>query len=118
MLQGIITLVALQLAGEMLSHYLDIPVPGAIIGMVLLLGYLMIKGYVSRPLAETSQKLFPYLPLLLIPASVGVIQYGALLEKEGLAVLAALVISLVISFIATPFLFKGLVLLFRRSNPE
>lgn len=118
MLQGIITLVALQLAGEMLSHYLDIPIPGAIIGMVLLLVYLMIRGYVSQPLSETSQKLFPYLPLLLIPASVGVIQYGKLLEEEGLAVLAALVLSLILSFIATPYLFRGLVALFRPTDSK
>lgn len=115
MLQGIITLVSLQLLGEIVSHYLAIPIPGAIIGMVLLLIYLMVKGYVSTELSETSGKLFPYLPLLLIPASVGVIQYGELLEKEGIAVLAALVISLVISFIATPFIFKGLVASFKRS---
>ena len=117
MLQGIITLVALQLLGETISFYFDIPIPGAIIGMVLLLGYLMLRGYVSRPLAETSGKLFPYLPLLLIPASVGVIQYGTLLEKEGIAVLAALVISLVISFIATPFIFRFLSTALKR-QPE
>lgn len=116
MLQGIITLVALQLVGEALSHYLDIPVPGAIIGMVLLLAYLMLKGYVAAPLADTATKLFPYLPLLLIPASVGVVQYGALLEQEGVAVLAALVISLVISFIATPFIFRALVKLLNRTG--
>lgn len=116
MLQGIITLIALQLVGETISHYFEIPIPGAIIGMVLLLLYLMIKGYVATPLATTAQKLFPYLPLLLIPASVGVIQYGALLEREGVAVLAALIISLVISFIATPFIFQALIKVLRRQG--
>ena len=108
MLQGLITLIALQLVGECISHYGDLPIPGAIIGMLLLLIYLMFRGSVSESLTSTSQKLFPYLPLLVIPASVGVIQYGALLEKEGIAILAALVISLILSFIATPFIFKAL----------
>ena len=114
MLQGLIVLVALQLIGETFSHYLNIPIPGAIIGMVLLLGYLVIRGFVSKPLLETSTRLFPYLPLLLIPASVGVIQYGSLLEEEGVAVLTALVLSLVISFAVTPFIFKGLAAIFNR----
>ncbi|MDX1692707.1 MAG: CidA/LrgA family protein, partial [Ketobacteraceae bacterium] len=72
------------------------------------------RGFVSRPLSDTATKLFPYLPLLLIPASVGVIQYGDLLEREGIAVLVALVVSLVISFIATPYIFKALVSAFNR----
>lgn len=108
MLQGLIILIALQLIGECISHYAELPIPGAIIGMLLLLIYLMIAGSVSESLSSTSQKLFPYLPLLLIPASVGVIQYGGLLEKEGFAILMALVISLIISFTATPFIFKAL----------
>lgn len=116
MLQGIIVLIALQLIGETISYYLDIPIPGAIIGMVLLLLFLMFKGNVSESLSSTAQKLFPYLPLLLIPASVGVIQYGQLLEKEGIAVVSALVLSLVISFIATPLIFKGLKAAFVKSK--
>ena len=114
MLQGIITLITLQLVGEALSTYLNIPIPGAIIGMVLLLAYLMVKGGVSNHLLTTAQQLFPYLPLLLIPASVGVIQYGELLEREGAAVLIALVLSLLISFILTPFIFRALMLAFKK----
>lgn len=109
-------LIALQLVGEMISHYFGLPIPGAIIGMAILLGYLILRGEVAESLSTSSQYLFPYLPLLLIPASVGVIQYGELLEKEGIAVLAALVISLIISFVATPFIFMGLRSLFQSNN--
>ncbi len=106
MLKGLIILVSLQLIGEAITTYLDIPIPGAIIGMLLLLIYLMIKGYVDEELSSTATHLFPYLPLLLIPASVGVIQYGELLEKEGLSIIAALVISVICSFFFVPFFFK------------
>lgn len=114
MLQGLILLIALQIIGDWISHSMDIPVPGSIIGMLLLLCYLIIKGNISKPLADTAQSLFPYLPLLLIPASVGVIQYGDLLREEGLAVISALVISAVASLIAVPFIFKFLRSVFRR----
>lgn len=106
MLQGLIVLIALQLVGEAISTYMEIPIPGAIIGMVLLLAYLMVKGYVTEELTSTANQLFPYLPLLLIPASVGVVQYGDLLEKEGMAILTALVLSVILSFAFVPFLFK------------
>lgn len=114
MLQGLILLIALQIIGDWISHALDIPIPGSIIGMLLLLCFLIIKGSVSKPLAETAQSLFPYLPLLLIPASVGVIQYGELLQVEGFAVISALVISAVASLIAVPFIFKFLKSVFNR----
>lgn len=114
MLQGIIVLIALQLIGDGISHALDIPIPGSIIGMVLLLCFLVIKGSVSDSLSSTAQSLFPYLPLLLIPASVGVIQYGDLLKQEGLAVISALVLSAIASLLALPFIFKFLKFVFNR----
>lgn len=108
MLQGLIILIALQLLGDALSEYFELPVPGAIIGMVLLLSYLIIKGQLSKPLDQATSALLPYLPLFLIPASVGVIQYGPLLKQEGFAIITALIISVVLSFICTPFIFRTL----------
>ncbi len=105
MLKGLILLVFLQLLGDCIAHIFALPIPGAVIGMVILLFYLMLKGGLDSDLQLTAQKLFPFLPLLLIPTSVGVIQYLDLLKEEWFAITSALVLSLITGMIATPFVF-------------
>lgn len=108
MLKGLIILIALQLVGDVISAQLGLPIPGAIIGMLLLLSYLIFKGRIGTSLEKSTNHVLPYLPLFLIPASVGVIQYGTLLKQEGIAILTALVLSVIISFICTPLIFNAL----------
>lgn len=105
MLKGLIVLFGFQLLGDCLSHWAGLPVPGAILGAVLLLVTLMIRGTVDEHLVMVSDRLLPLLPLFLIPASVGVIAYWPLVKQDGLAILLAIVISLLVAFLVTPWLF-------------
>lgn len=116
MLRGLIYLILLQITGDTIAHLFSLPIPGAVIGMVLLLFILIAKGGISEPLLQTSQTLFPLLPLLLIPASVGVVAYLDLLEKEWIGIIAALVLSLVASFLITPFIFQRLIQITQQSK--
>ena len=106
MLKGFLMLIGFQLAGEAISIAGQIPVPGPVIGMILLFLTLLISG-IPVHLAKTSASLLPYLPLFLIPASVGVMKFTSLLENEFWAILLALVISLTLSFLLTPLIMKG-----------
>jgi holin-like protein len=45
------------------------------------------------------------LPLLFVPAGVGVVQYLGLLRERGLALAAALVVSTVLTLVATVGIF-------------
>ena len=49
MLTGLIALLACQLVGELVVRTLDLPVPGAIVGMVLMFVLLQVR----RPRAES-----------------------------------------------------------------
>ena len=106
MLAGILQLMLFNLLGYGITVGLNLPIPAPVVGLVLLLIYLLVRGSLEAPLAEASAKLLPLLPLFLIPASAGVVEYGALVRNEWLPILLALVISLVVSFVATPFLFR------------
>ena len=63
-LQGLALLLLMQSAGEALSHFLQLPVPGPVVGMVLLLlALLQTRGWRGdyRPLLYAAAPLLPVL---------------------------------------------------------
>jgi len=102
MLTGLIALLACQLVGELVVRTLDLPVPGPVVGMVLMFVLLQ----VTRPRAESSlvrgtAALLRYLPLLYVPAGVGVVAYLATLRSEALPISAGLVVSWLVGLVVT-----------------
>ncbi len=91
---GLTWLLACQLVGEVVVHALDAPVPGPVVGMVVLLLVLVVR----RPpegssVHRAADALLPHLQLLFVPAGVGVVLYGAVLRQDGPAIVVALVVS-------------------------
>ena len=109
MIRGFFILLVFQLVGEVLARGLALPAPGPVIGLALLVVALVV--YRRRPfdeealaasgLGQASRGLLAALPLLFVPAGVGVIQYLGLLRDQGVALAAALVVSTVATLIAT-----------------
>jgi putative effector of murein hydrolase LrgA (UPF0299 family) len=97
MLKGLTWLLALQLAGNLLSALWLPMLPGAVIGMLLLFGYLLIHGKVDEPLNQAASGLLDYLPLLLVVPAAGIMLAGDALREDGLAIATALVLSLLVS---------------------
>ena len=97
LLRGLTWLVLFQLLGTALNHLILPVLPGPIIGLVLLLIYLMVRGEVSEPLSLAANNLLRYLPLLLVPPAVGVMVYAADIAADFWAIAGALVLSLLIS---------------------
>lgn len=96
MLYGLIVFLLYLLFGEFLAHLLAWPVPGSVLGMLLLFITLVWRGGVTTELKSSSNGLLPYLPLFIVPASVGIVNFVGLLEREGFALMSAIVISLII----------------------
>lgn len=92
MVQGLIVLLSAQLVGEILAQLLHLPIPGPVIGMLLLFTGLMLRGGPSRPLARLSHALIRYLPLILIPPSVALMDHLPLL-REQIPLLATVIIG-------------------------
>ena len=71
MLNALTLILVCQLAGELVSGGLHLPVPGPVIGMVVLFIYLMVRGGVSQTMGKTADGLLSHLSLLFVPAGVG-----------------------------------------------
>jgi holin-like protein len=97
MLGQIGLLLTFQLAGELVVTGTGIPFPGPLCGMMLLLGYLYMRGGPSKELSVVASKFVDNLGLLFVPAGTAIVAYGALMAHDGLAVLAALVISTLVA---------------------
>lgn len=108
MLPSLTVIIGFQLAGAFVQQFLSLPIPGAVIGMILFFIYLCITGGKSDNLMATGSQLLSHLPLLFIPAGVGILAYTSELKEHGIAILASLIIGSLIAFIITLFIFKKL----------
>ena len=94
-------LLACQLAGEVIARLLGLPVPGPVLGMVILFVALAIRGHVPDDVGVVTGGLLQNLSLLFVPAGVGVMLHAGLLVENWLAVSAALMASVVITIAVT-----------------
>jgi len=91
-LQGLAWLLAMQSLGEILSRALALPVPGPVLGMLLLL--LALRWPVVRePVAICAGFLLSHLSLLFVPVGVGVMTHLGLLGQYGVRMLVVIVLS-------------------------
>jgi len=91
-LQGFALLLVLQSIGELLSRGLSLPVPGPVVGMLLLLVALSWQ-VVREPVAACAPFLLSHLSLLFIPVAVGITSYLPLLGTYWLRLMGVIVVS-------------------------
>ena len=73
MLQTLGLLLGCQLAGEFVARGLGLPIPGPVLGLVILLAALALKPSLTRALRPTTQVILAHLSLMFVPAGVEVI---------------------------------------------
>ncbi|HUD30481.1 MAG TPA: CidA/LrgA family protein [Novosphingobium sp.] len=106
MLRAILLLLACQLGGEAIHRLTGLALPGAVIGMVLLLAWLALVPRERPTLAAVSGWLTAHLAVMFVPAAVGLIDEGAVLSRYGLALVAATVASTVLTLAVTALVFR------------
>lgn len=108
MLNTLLILLIFQTLGEGLVYVLSLPVPGPVIGMLLLLFYLMLRKEVAARLAPTSSQLLSNMALLFVPACVGISVHLHRIAQEWLAISVALIVSTVVSLVVTALVINRL----------
>ena len=93
-----------QLIGEAIVGSFGWPVPGPVLGMVLLFVFLLLRGHVPDGLSEASNGLLKSMSLLFVPAGTGVMMHFQLLGQSLLPIGAALVLSTVATIAVTALL--------------
>ena len=99
MLKGIIVLLFCQFIGECIAKFFELLVPGPVIGMVLLLIFLLIRKESFESLDNAVALHLRYLPLLFIPAAMGIITQIDIITREFWAIAIALFIGTLIALV-------------------
>jgi putative effector of murein hydrolase LrgA (UPF0299 family) len=99
LLKGIIVLLVFQFLGECIAKFFELLVPGPVIGMVLLLFFLLIRKGSFISLDNAVALHLRYLPLLFIPAAMGIITQIDIITKEFWAIFIALFFGTLIALV-------------------
>jgi holin-like protein len=105
-LRGLAWLLVFQSIGEVLSRGLSLPLPGPVLGLMLLLVALYFP-VVREPVAECANFMLAHLSLLFIPVGVGVMTHLALLSQYGGRMLLVVVLSTWIGLAVTVLVLYG-----------
>jgi holin-like protein len=113
MIHGLAVLLICQLIGEGLARAASLPVPGPVIGIVLLIAALALakrtgRGDLSQGsrTADAADGLLRHLGLLFVPAGVGIVQHLDLVARHGVALVAALVLSTLATLLVSVAVFR------------
>lgn len=116
MIEAFALLLLCQLAGEILSHGFGLPMPGPVVGLLILFAGLFAAqnfGSVTTAsindtmLGRATGGLLQHLSLLFVPAGVGVIDHLSLLNSYGPVLFLALLVSTALSLAITALVFTG-----------
>lgn len=94
MINGLMWLIGCQLIGEVIVRLADVPVPGPVVGMVLLFGLLQLRrSGDDATVVRAADGLLQHLQLLFIPAGVGVIVYLDAIRDNAVPIVGAMLFS-------------------------
>lgn len=115
MIGAIALLLVCQLAGEAVHRLTGLPLPGSVIGMVLLLAWLAFVPRERLTLTQVTGWLTAHLSIMFVPAAVGVMEEGAILSRYGLGIVVAVVVSTLLTLTVTALVFRAVA---GREEPE
>ncbi|CAN5210773.1 CidA/LrgA family protein [soil metagenome] len=105
-LRGLAYLLLFQCLGELLARALHAPLPGPVLGLLILLLALNLPA-IRRPVAAAADLLLAHLSLLFVPVGVGVMTHLALVSQYGLRMLLVITLSTWIGLAVTALVLKA-----------
>jgi holin-like protein len=106
MIVGLVRILFFQGLGELVSHFLLTLIPGPVVGLVLLLGWFSVRKRIAPEVEIVATALVQHLGLLFVPAAVGVVMFWPQLRTHAVAVVAALVVSVVLTIAVSALVLK------------
>ena len=92
-LQQFLLILCISFVGEFLKYVLPLPIPASIYGLVLLFIALM-TGLIQLPqVEETAKFLIEIMPMMFIPAGVGLLESWGVLKPILVPVIVILIVS-------------------------
>ncbi|MCJ2057359.1 CidA/LrgA family protein [Methylobacterium sp. J-048] len=130
MIASLALILLAQLVGEVLARGAGVPIPGPVIGMGLMFGFLLLRDsriglprVLPKPLTDgtlesTARGLLMNLSLMFVPAGVGVVGRLDLLRAQGLKLAIVLVVSTALSLLVTVLVFRAVASCVERRRPD
>lgn len=106
MVPGLVIILSFQLVGEVASRGLGLPVPGPVIGLLLLVAACAIRPALAEKLRPVVQMLLSHLSLFFVPAGVGVVAQLGVLRDNAVALGMAILLSTLAAIIAGALAFR------------
>ena len=94
-------ILVISFIGEIVHYFIDLPIPASIYGMVLLFILLELKIIHVDEIRETAVFLVAVMPLMFIPAGVGLMEKWGLISDIWLPLIATIIISTVVVMAVT-----------------
>ena len=107
-INGLTILLIYQLIGEILSQYTGLPVPGPVVGMVLLFLTLLLHGSLTESMEHSSVAFLCHLSLLFVPAGVGIMIHFQRIANEWMPITIALILSTLITMMLSALIMTGM----------
>ena len=109
MIVGLLWLLGCELVGEVVVRLTDAPVPGPVVGMVVLYVVLRLRRAPdSARVVRVGDYLLSHLQLFFVPAGVGVVAYLATLRDHALPVAVGLLGSWLLGLLTVGWLLSVL----------
>jgi holin-like protein len=108
MISGLVQILLFQSIGELVSKFLLPTLPGPVIGLVLLVLWLVLRKGINTELALVADGFSQYLGLLFVPAAVGVVLFLPQLQANALAIISALVGSVILTIASSALVVRFL----------
>jgi putative effector of murein hydrolase LrgA (UPF0299 family) len=106
MITALATLLVSQLAGEAIVRLASLPIPGPVVGMLLLSALMVARMPLSPALGATADGLLRHLSLLFVPAGAGVVQHLDRLGTDAVRLLAVVVLATAVTLTVTALVFE------------
>ena len=116
MIEEVARVVLCLAVGEVLARAATLPIPGAVIGLVLLYANLSWLGRVPDSLGSLADGILKNLGLLFVPAGVGIVAYLNLLRSDLAAIVAAILVGTVATIGTVAFIADRLTRLRQRTE--
>ena len=100
-LKQFLIIILVSCIGELLYYLLPLPIPATIYGLVIMLGLLILKLVPLAAVRETAEFLIEIMPVMFIPAGVGLIIYWPQLKEFLIPICVIIVVSSILVMFAT-----------------
>ncbi len=101
LLRQFLVILTICVIGEVLNKIVHIPLPGSIIGMILLFVFLVTGVIKLEMIADISKFLLDHLAFFFIPSGVGLLAYFGILKSNFIPIMVICIVTTIAVMLVT-----------------